>query len=239
MSKSIFKSLLLAVIAGFFTLSACNTEDLGSNAMGDVDALTDESTYALEQRGNLGRHGCYDLVFPLSIVFSDGSKVEVTSQDSLRHAIRAWHLANGGTKREKPDFVYPIQVIAEDGSVIDVADKAALSALREACHKTHLDSLCRRDSLHHSGFPKHDTLCFTLVFPIQVTKADGTIITINNPEDLKVQAKDEHKRGRGHGKKHGLTNQFQLVFPVTVKKSDGSTITVNSKEELKALREGC
>lgn len=239
MSKSIFKSLLLALIAGFVTFSACNTEDLSSDAIGNVEALTDESTFALEQRGNLGRHGCYDLVFPLSIVFSDGSRVLVTGQDSLRHAIRAWHIANGGTKHEKPDFAFPIQVIAEDGSIIDVADKAALSVLREACRKTHLDSLCRRDSLHHGGFPKHDTLCFTLVFPIQVTKADGTVITINNHEELKAQTKDEHKRGRGHGRKHGLTNQFQLVFPVTVKKSDGSTLTVNSKEEFKALREGC
>jgi len=231
--------LLLALMAGLIILPACNTEDLSADAVGDLDALTDESTYALEQRGNLGKHGCYDLIFPLSIVFSDGSKVEVTSQDSLRNAIRAWHQAHDAMKKEKPDFVYPIQVMAEDGSIIDVADKAALSALREACHKTYLDSVCRRDSLHHGGFPRHDTLCFTLVFPVQVTKADGTVITITSLDDLKVQTRDEHKKGRGHGIKHGLTNQLQLVFPVTVKKSDGSTITILSKEELKALREGC
>lgn len=241
MNKLNFRNLFIAGLAiiSLYGFVGCNKEDLTTTTLNDTEALTDESSFALEQRGNLGKHGCYDLVFPLSIKFSDGAVVQVTSQDSLRKAIKAWHLKNGGTKHERPDFVYPIQVIAEDGSIIDVADQAALLTLKAACHKDHLDSLHRRDSLHHHGFPHHDTLCFTLVFPLQVTKEDGTKVTVNTQEELKSLTLGEHRKGRGHGKKHGLQNQLNLVFPVSVIKSDGSTISVGSKEALKALREGC
>lgn len=241
MNKLIFRnfSIVSLAIITMYGFVACNKDDLGTTTLDATEALTDESSYALEQRGNLGKHGCYDLVFPLSIKFTDGTTVTVTSQDSLRGAIKAWHVDHGGNRHEKPDFVYPIQVIAEDGSIIDVADQAALRTLKEACHKSTLDSLHRRDSLHHHGFPKHDTLCFTLVFPIRVTKADGTIVTINTQDELKTLTRGEHNKGRGHGRKHGLQNQLSLLFPVSVKKSDGTTVPVTSKEELKALREGC
>jgi hypothetical protein len=242
MNKLIFRNFImmagLAIITTFGFV-ACDKENVNSTTQDATEALTDESSFTLEQRGNLGKHGCYDLVFPLGIKFSDGLVVNVTSQDSLRKAIKAWHISHGGSRHERPDFVYPIQVIAEDGSVIEVADQVALITLKKACRKNHLDSLHRRDSLHHHGFPRHDTLCFTLVFPIQVTKEDGTIITINTKEELKNLTQGEHRKGRGHGHKHGLRNQLNLVFPISVIKSDGTTISVASKEALKALREGC
>lgn len=242
MNKLIFRNFFmmagLAIITTF-AFVACDKEGVNSTTLDAVEALTDESSFTLEQRGNLGKHGCYDLVFPLSIKFSDGLVVNVTSQDSLRKAIRAWHVSHGGSRHERPDFVYPVQVIAEDGSVIEVADQAALITLKKACRKNHLDSLHRRDSLHHQGFPRHDTLCFTLVFPVQVTREDGTLITINSREELKTLTQGEHRKGRGHGHKHGLRNQLNLVFPISVIKSDGTTISVASKEALKALREGC
>lgn len=241
MNKLIFKNFFTATLAviTMYGFVACNKEDLTSTSLDATEALTDESSYALEQRGNLGKHGCYDLVFPLSIKFSDGSVVNLTSQDSLRKAIKAWHIANGSRKHERPDFVYPIQVIAEDGSIIDVADQAALMTLKAACRKDHLDSLHHRDSINHHGFPRHDTLCFTLVFPIQVTKEDGSVVSVDTQEELKSLTQGEHRKGRGHGRKHGLQNQLNLVFPVSVKKSDGSILTIGSKEALKALREGC
>jgi len=241
MNKLIFRKLIVAILAisTVYGFIACNKEDLTTTTLDATEALVDESSFALEQRGNLGKHGCYDLVFPLSIKFSDGAVVSVTSQDSLRKALKAWHLSHPGVKHERPDFVYPIQVIAEDGSVIDVADQAALLTLKAACHKNHLDSLHHRDSLDHHGFPKHDTLCFTLVFPIQVTKGDGTVLTVSSQEALKTLVQGEHKKGRGHGRKHGLQNQLDIVFPITVLKSDGTTVSVSSKEALKALREGC
>jgi hypothetical protein len=138
-----------------------------------------------------------------------------------------------------PTFIYPISVIAEDGSIIVVANETDLRALKEACHKSHLDSLCHRDSLDHKGFPRHDTICFSLVFPINVVKSDGTTVTVNSAADLKALSQTEHSKGHGHQGHHGPKDQLNLVFPITVKKSDGTTIQVNTKEELKTLREQC
>jgi hypothetical protein len=238
MNKLFVKFLSLTfLVTSLFTQMACNKEDLTDSD--NLEARSDETLFALEQRGNLGRHGCYDLVFPVTIKFSDGSQKTITSQDSLRKAAKAFHQANPGVKRERPDFVFPISVIAEDGAVIVVNSKEELLELKKSCIKNHLDSLFKNDSLRHRGFPRHDSTCFTLVFPIQVKKADGSVVTIASKEELKSLAKGEKGQGRHHGRKHGVANQLELVFPVTVTKSDGTTASVASKEDLKALRESC
>jgi len=81
MNKLIFRNVMIATLAmiTMYGFVACNKEDVNNTAQDVTEALTDESSFALEQRGNLGKHGCYDLVFPLSIRFSDGSVVAVTS----------------------------------------------------------------------------------------------------------------------------------------------------------------
>lgn len=239
MNKHFLKSISIAFSAMIFTLGfvACDKESLSTNDT-TVNAV-DETIYALEQRGNLGRHGCYDLIFPVTIKFTDGTTKTVTNQDSLRKAVKAWHLATGTTKRDRPGFVYPIQITAEDGSLITVNTDAELADLKAACKKRGLDSLFHRDSLHHKGFPKHDSICFTFAFPISVKKADGTVITISNVTELKTVLHAEKKGGRGHGRKHGVLHQLEIVFPVTVTKADGSTAVINDKDALKALRESC
>ncbi len=240
MNKQLIKFFGMAALAMISLLSfeACTKDDISSSTT--LDALADQSLFALEQRGNLGRHGCYDLVFPVTIKLADGTTITVVSQDSLKKALHKWHENHkDGHKKNHPEFVFPIHVIAEDGSVIAVETKEELYDLRKACKKSHLDSLHHRDSMGHKGFPKHDTLCFSLVFPIKLKKADGTIITINSKEELKTQCQGERKKGQGHGKKHGIEHQLQLVFPIQVKKSNGTTVTINTKDELKALREGC
>lgn len=240
MNKQFFKSFILATMAliSMYGFISCSKDNLNTSTT--VDALANESVLALEQRGNLGKMGCYDLVFPVTIQFSDGTTKVITSQDSLHGGCKAWHEQNGGTvPHERPIFVFPIQVIAEDGSVITVTSPQDLQALKMACHKSGLDSLFHGDSLHHRGFPHPDTLCFTIVFPIQVKLVDGTLITINDLSEIKALANSEHSHGRGHGMEHGVPSQFQLVFPITVALADGASKIVNTADELKALRESC
>lgn len=223
----------MAFIA-FVTISsyvACTKEDLTSTSADTVlDAVTDESLNALESRGSLGAKGCYDLVFPVTIKFADGSTKAIPNQDSLRKAVKGYCKRKDSTQATRPTFVFPIQVTAEDGSVITVNSEDELKTLKAACKKN-VDSL-------HAG-RKHDTLCFSIVFPIQVKKADSSIVTINSKEDLKALGNGERGRGRGHGKHHGLESQLQIVFPITIKKADGTTETIASKEALKAAREAC
>lgn len=243
MNKHISKFFFIASMAAFVILgyTACQKDNTTSSDATTLDAQVNQTLTTLEQRGNLGAQGCYDLVFPVSIKLADGTVITAPSQDSLRHALKIYHQGHPGMDRphQLPTFVYPVSVIAEDGSVIVVANETDLRALKEACHKNHLDSLCHRDSLDHKGFPRHDTLCFTLVFPINVLKADGTTVIINSAADLKALSETEHSQGHGHQGHHGPKDQLNLVFPITVKKSDGSTQQINTKEELKTLREQC
>lgn len=244
MNKQIFKTFSLALIAAIsmYGFIACNKDNtVSTDDTTTLDAQVNQTLTTLEARGNLGPQGCYDLVFPVSIKLADGTVITAPSQDSLRHALKAYHKAHPGEDRPHtlPNFVYPVSVIAQDGSIIVVSTAADLQALKAACPKHHLDSICRRDSLDHKGFPRHDTICFTLVFPIKVTKTDGTIVTISSAADLKTLAQSEHGKGHGKDGHHGPKDQLNIVFPITVKKADGSTQVVNTQAELKTLRESC
>jgi hypothetical protein len=244
MNKQVFKifGFALMAILSMYGFIACNKDN--TTASGDLttlDAQVNQTLTTLEARGNIGAQGCYDLVFPVSIKLADGTVITAPSQDSLRHALRAYHQSHPGADRphQLPNFVYPVSVIAQDGSIIVVQNETELAALKAACPKHVLDSMCHRDSLDHRGFPRHDTLCFTLVFPIKVTKTDGTIVTIANAADLKNLAQSEHGQGHGHDGHHGPKDQLNIVFPITVAKSDGTKQVVNTQAELKALRESC
>ncbi len=244
--------LLLVVLSSVYFFTACNKESVTSSV---VDTLTDQTIYSLEARGNLGKHGCYDLVFPVSVKLTDGTIIMAPNADSLRSAIRRWHSTQNPSNRpQRPDFVFPIQVIAEDGSIMNVASEADLQVLRATCHKPFLDSLMHRDSLGHHDFPRHDTICFTFIFPLQVKKADGTTVTVKTKEELIALTKSEHAKGPGQGGPgggpgpfgpmgpgghHGIPNQLQIVFPVTVTKADGTKVEVKSETEWMALRKGC
>lgn len=239
MNKHFLKSISIAICTMIFTFGflACDKESLSTPD--SILEAVDETMYALEQRGNLGKHGCYDLIFPVTVKFTDGTTKNVISQDSLKKAIKAWHMTTNSKKREKPSFVFPIQVTAEDGALITVDSESELKDLKKACMKKGLDSLFHRDSVHHKGFPKHDSICFTFVFPISVKKADGSIVAVANTTELKTLLHAEKKVGRGHGKQHGLINQLQIVFPINVKKADGTTAIIQDKDALKLLRESC
>lgn len=56
---------------------ACNKDALSTSTT-TLDALADQSLFNLEQRGNLGVHGCYDLVFPVSVKLEDGTVITAT-----------------------------------------------------------------------------------------------------------------------------------------------------------------
>jgi hypothetical protein len=101
--------------------------------------------------------GCYELVFPVTIQFSDSTSVEVASFEAMRQAIRSWFVANGGHPKpfNRPTIVLPIEVINQAGEVITVETLEELKELRELCGP------------HHGGGGPHGGRpCFALVFPV-------------------------------------------------------------------------
>lgn len=227
------KFFLLPAIAILAMFAACNKE---SDTL-TTDEAVDYSLYSVQDRGGMGRLGCFELVFPVTFNLPDGTPTTVNSYDELKTALRTYFQANGGGTRPngtrpfggrpKIDFVYPIQVISKDGEVIDVADEAALLALRVECAGT----------FGNHGWQGHGNgplSCFEFIFPITVEFPDGSTQSIADRAALRLAIRTWHQANPG------ATERPHLTFPITVKMTDdGTEVVVNSREELRALKEGC
>lgn len=237
MNKNFIKSfglVLSVMIAGFFT--SCQKDEVSS----DVDNFVLLTTRSIETSCGVGMTGCYELVFPVTVQFSDNSTVEVTDYVTLRQAIRDWYIANGGKPQpnNRPTLVFPIQVINQAGEIITVDNPQAMKDLIALCRPV------LSGGGHHGGGP--DTLgggnhggggpggpCFTLVFPLTISFSDSTQVTVNSPRELAQATHDWNKNNPGQ---HARP---ELVFPITVTLKDGTQVVVNSKEDLRAIKDAC
>ncbi|MFN0033983.1 MAG: hypothetical protein ACKVUS_02880, partial [Saprospiraceae bacterium] len=205
-----------------------------------------------QERGGLGKYGCFELVFPIAMTLPDGTTTEsLDSYDELKQTLRDWFQANGkqggrrgrphgggqgnhpgggqgGSNRPHPSFVFPVTVISQAGETISVEDEAELRALRAECGGTFGQ---------HSwqGHGQHGLSCFEIVFPVTVQFPDGTTAQAADGPALRQLVRTWRQSNAG------ATTRPSLVFPIAVKmKDDGSVVTLNSKEELLDLKAaGC
>jgi hypothetical protein len=224
------KFFLLAVIAIAATLTACNKNDDTA-----VEDAVDQALYSAQERGGLGKYGCYELIFPATIVLPDSSTVEVNSYEEIKTALRTYFQSQGTGgnghhhhNRPKLSFVYPISVLSQDGEVITVETQEELIELRVACAGATFGQ-------HgHGGHGQHGLSCFDIVFPVTIQFPDSTTATANSRQEMRQLTREWRQNNPG------VQGRTQVVFPITVKMTDDSTlVTVNSREELKQLKEDC
>jgi len=87
------------------------------------------------KKGN-GPHGgqlkdCFEVVFPVSVEFPNGSVLEAATRMTLKIALREWK-ENNPNATERPSLVFPIEIF-QDGETITVATKEELHAIKEEC----------------------------------------------------------------------------------------------------------
>lgn len=226
MIKSL-KVFLLPVLALIVVVMACNKAD---DVLATTEEAIDQALYSAQERGGLGRRGCYELVFPVSIVLPDSSIVEVNSYDEMKAALRAYFEANGtGHPHRRPHlaFVFPISVVSQEGEVITIDADTNLRALRAACAGTF-------GNHGPAGHGHHGLSCFDIVFPLTVLFPDGTTATATDRQALHQMTR------RWHHDHPGVPGRPQITFPLTVQMTEDSTlVTVNSRDELRALKESC
>ncbi|MBN8679450.1 MAG: hypothetical protein J0M29_14570 [Chitinophagales bacterium] len=171
-------------------------------------------------------YGCYELVFPVSIVLPDSSTVEVSSYEEMKQALRNYFQANGGGghqghhggPRPHLGFVFPISVLSQDGEIITVNNVDELRALREECGGGTFGH-------HgHQGHGQHGLTCFEIVFPITIEFPDGTTAEAADRQALHQLIRTWKQNNPG------VQGRPKMVFPITVKMDeDGSVVTVNSR----------
>lgn len=236
MHKHWFKFTLLFFIAGLATFFACNKDSATQTA----EDFVDETLYSIQERGGMGKYGCYELVFPVTINFPDSTSVEVNSYEEMKDAIRSWFEANGGSSgsghhhhgpgnnQPHPTLAFPLTVISPTGELITVNNEAELHDLKVACGG---GTFGHHD---HHGHGQHGLACFEIQFPITIQFPDSTTATAADKDALHTLLHD-WKQNNPDSKEHP-----EFVFPIqVVMKDDGTVVTVNSKQELHDLKENC
>lgn len=217
MSRTFLGTISTFTLILFFgLLTSCQKED----NLTDVENFVLQSTSSLEDQCGVGRRGCYELVFPVTIQFADSTTATVDNYMEMKEAIRDWFVTNQTrpNRFNKPTLVLPIQVMNEDGELITIETLAELKELRAQCHP---------------NGPGNGTPCFTLNFPVTISFADSTEVTVNSREELRAAVHAWHLQNPGE-RPHP-----RLVFPISVTLQDGTVVVVNSKEELRALKAEC
>lgn len=179
-----------------------------------------------EGPGRGGSHGqdrglnhCFNLVFPVTLTFPDGTtSEELADRDALRAAVQAWKEANPDAEA-RPALTYPYDVQLQDETVVTVGSEEDRAALREACGGRVGDG--------------HGPRCFRLNYPLTIELPGGETVEVRSREH-RIRVLMRWRRANPDA-----TERPSLVYPVSVTYRDGSTATANSAEELSVLREAC
>jgi hypothetical protein len=230
-----FGFLAIMVTLGFIT--SCQKDD----GITSTDNFVNTCVDSIQSRSGAGVFGCYELVFPVTIQFSDTTTATVNSYDELRQAIRTWFESTGGKPNHdnRPTLVFPFQVMNQAGEIITVADETELKALHDLCkpnpggpgHGDHGNG--NHGGGHHGDGDHEGDACFTLVFPITVQFPDSTQLSVASPAELSTAL---HAWKENNPTIH---EKPQFVFPITVTLKDGTNVVVNTPEELRAIKEAC
>lgn len=223
------KFFFLPIVAILAVMVACNKSTELS-----TEELIDQALYNAQERGGMGRFGCYELVFPVTLVLPDGTSAEVNSYDEVKQTLRTYFEANGGGPRRNHgqhphiSFEFPISVVSQDGELITVSSQEELRVLREECGGGTFGNHGPQ------GHGENGLTCFEIVFPITIQFPDGTTAEATDRHALRQLIRTWRENNPG------ATTRPRIVFPITVKMDDdGSLVTVNSREELRQLKEDC
>jgi len=161
---------------------------------------------------------CFEIDYPITIIFPDDSRKEISNDDELRATIIEWETTN--TSDEDPTLDYPINITLEDGEAVTITNDDELEEAFDACYE---------------GFDceeEYEEECFDLNFPISI-QLGGETITADNYDALD-DAIDAWYEANPNSEE-----EPELVYPITITFEDGTNSTIASDEELDTALESC
>ncbi len=223
MNKLVFKPLSFIIVALMTVLTSCDKEP--TLATDDVENFVDETIFEMHKRGNLGKMGCQEFVFPISIEFEDGSISEVADYPELRSTLKEYKENN--PEAQRPSLVFPLEVVTQQGDLISLESSEELHDLNRRCAR------------HY--FRKHDAkghrfrgmFCFKLQYPLVVVMPDDTEVDVENPWDLHRTL----RRWRANNPQS--EDRPALQFPVTVILEDETEVEIADRDALQELKDSC
>ena len=179
-----------------------------------------------DYNGDHDRSVCFMLVYPVTFIMPDNSTITGEDKKAICTAIKAWYEANPDSK-ERPVLEYPVDVILSDGSTMTVNNADEMNTLKENCYNREGDHDREHVSCFKLVYPviyimpdgseitvsdKTDWTAIkswyeanpdskerpVLKYPVDVTLSDGTIMTINDADQMHTLVKDCYDWGGHH-----------------------------------------
>lgn len=158
---------------------------------------------------------CFSFIYPLTIIFPDGSLVPVNNDEALIEAVDDWGDANPNVS-EDPTLEYPVSVLLQsDSSMVTLNNDEELEELFDSCEEG------------------HEEACLEFVFPLEIMFPDSSTASVESYEHAEAFVEawyDAHP---------DVMEDVELIFPLQVIFAGGSPQTVQNEEELEELIEAC
>lgn len=189
------------------------------NSQEEVRAALEECMGDRHHKTRFGN--CFTFVYPITLVFPDGTTQEIADQETLRETLMAWK-ENNPDSAVHPEIQFPVDVaLTKWDKVVTVNSTEELKKLSLLCVKK------RKDNKPSYG------KCLNLVFPVTIEFPDGTTEAADTKETMKLlimEWKDSHPDS---------AEKPKLAFPFDVKDKDGNVVTITDLEGLKEYLKGC
>jgi hypothetical protein len=225
MNTNIFKGFQIAgLFAVIFILASCQdqpgVEPTDQVALSDEDAIiyARQSVVDIEEDASLGRRGCFEIVFPVTINFPDNSSTEVSSYEELVEAIRTWRLENPDVDG-RPKIALPFDVITKSGEIITIESYEMLRRLKKRCFRP--------------DRPFDRFRCFRIVFPVTLVFPDGSTLEVGNEHEMRAAIREWKENNPA------TDVPITFEFPIEIKYKNGEIVTVESGEQLFRLKKKC
>lgn len=191
-----------------------------------TENLVDENEELLAFHGFTGDHGpegprhrflnrCFDLVYPITLEFPDGTTAEAADVEALRDLLMDWR-QNNPDATERPNLVYPIDVSLRNDTVLTIDGPAGLRALAARCHLI-----------------QHVRRCFDIVYPVTVSFPNGTTVEVPDADALRTLIRIWRENNPD------ATDHPGFVFPIEVELNNGNIVSIEDGEAFRRLIQRC
>ena len=185
------------------------------------DALDIESKKELRDSDGkkFDKSPCLQLIYPVTIIFPDGSSQEVDDGKEWREALAQW-------KEDHPDsdvkraLQYPVDIKFKDGETYTVKSEEQMARFKKSCKD---DRPTDRDKQP----------CFKVVFPVSIEFPDGSTVEVTDQKQWHLAIK-EWKENHPDS-----DTRPSLQYPVDIEFRGGKIVTLESGEAMARAKRRC
>jgi hypothetical protein len=196
------------------------------------DFLDECSTDGQNYEDGFFNTDCFNLVFPINLMNSNGDEIAIGSEEALLMYIEQWYSENCDDFECDFDFeiIFPMTVeyYSENNQQLETLIINSEEELDE-----YIEEYCNFDEDSHEG-DLFDSDCVDLVYPIDLMSSNGDVITIENEELLSDYIEQWYSENCNDFE---CDFDFEIVFPISIEyysenNQQTETLVIDTEEEL-------